>query len=262
MPEIIESSEKGICVIQINPENQHNFFSPALEDSLKDALKRADADDSIQAVVVYGGAGRSFSGGNNFNEFKNLFGYQGVDEWIERAIDLYVTVLLLQKPSVAAIGGGAIGMGFQFAMMFDWRIMSRQAKLYMQNLQYGIGCTAGATILEHIGTWNTMRDIIYRGERISADQALHHGLVNDVADDSSLLESAIVAAIALAAYPQAAFRNTKKVVNNGFLDKLIGSSEMCKQVHKTTFHERGISLPFQKMLRERDADISLRFTAI
>jgi carboxymethylproline synthase len=262
MSQIIESASKGVRIIQLNPENKRNFFNPALEDALKTALKRADNDSAVRAVVVHGGGDRSFCDGNDFSQLENLFGYRGVDEWIERAIDVYATVLEMEKPSVAAIGGNAAGIGFQFAMMFDWRIMSLDATLHMQNLRHGIGCSTGAVILEHVASWNIMRDIIYRAEGIAAAQALQYGLINDAVDGIALLDRAIEAASALAGYPRIAFRNTKRVINHGFLLRLMEASAVSKRVHRSTFAEQGVSPGFHPMNRERGGDISSGFTAI
>ncbi len=251
MTDVLETNVDGIRLLQLNHTNPHNPFSRALEDAVKQALRRADADDSVQAVVVHGGAGRSFSVGGDFNEVKNLSGITEIDEWIDRVTDLYTTALTFSKPSVAAIGGHAVGMGFQFGMMFDWRLMAQDAHLNMPELRHGIGCSMGAAILSQLATWNAMRDIIYRCEPLPATRALDYGLIDQIAPPSDLLSEALARARMLASYPQVAFRSTKKVVNHSMIERLRQSCADSKQVHRAAFAARDAQRHFQTILKEK-----------
>lgn len=251
MSTVIESNQENVRIIQLNHENKHNPFSKELENAVKEALINASHDESVAAVVVYGGQNRSFSAGGDFNEVKNLSGGKEVDDWIDRVFDLYSTVLHVEKPTVAAIGGMAIGMGFQFGLMFDWRVMASDAHFVMPELKHGIGCSVGAAILEDMVGWNTMRDIIYRCEKIDAEQASAIGLINEIADASTLVEKAIQSAKTLAAYPQVAFRATKQKVNGRLLNKLIESSAASKEVHRAAFSARDAQKHFQTVLKAK-----------
>ncbi|NRR33506.1 enoyl-CoA hydratase/isomerase family protein [Oxalobacteraceae bacterium] len=253
MSDVIETTLDGIRLIQLNHDNPHNPFSRALETAVKQALDRADSDDSVEAIVVHGGEGRSFSAGGDFNEVKNLSSPEQIDAWIDRVNELYTSVLKLTKPSVAAIDGHAVGMGFQFGMMFDWRIMTGRATLNMPELRHGIGCSVGASILSELLTWNAMRDIIYRCEPMTAAQALDHGLINHIAEPAQLLEDALKMARALASYPQVAFRSTKRVVNRSMIARLDSSSADSKQVHRAAFGARDAQRHFQNILKDKYA---------
>src|SRR4029078_9600954 len=98
----------------------------------------------VKAVVMTGGVGRSFSAGGDFNEVKNLSGGGDVDRWIDRVTELYVHALRVDKPTVAAIDKYAIGMGFQFALMFDQRVLTEGAEFRMPEARHGIGRSLGA----------------------------------------------------------------------------------------------------------------------
>lgn len=256
MSEVLETNAGRVRIIQLNHATRHNPFSKSLERAVIEALGRADEDDGIDAIVVYGGKERSFSAGGDFNEVKNLSTGAEIDAWIDRVTDLYVSALKLKKPSVAAVDGFAIGMGFQFAMMFDWRVMARDAELRMPELKHGIGCSVGAAILGKIVGWNAMREIIYRADAISAQQAWQNHLVNDLADSSSVLAEAIARAEVLAGYPQAAFRSTKLAVNRSLIDALTGSAAESKQVHRAAFLARDAQKHFQNILGEKYSAVS------
>lgn len=164
--------------------------------------------------------------------------------------DLYTSVLKLSKPSVAAISGHAVGMGLQFGMMFDWRVMAQDAMLSMPELRHGIGCSVGAAILSELTTWNAMRHIIYRCEPIPAQQALGYGLIDQIEPGAALLQAALQRARALADYPQVAFRSTKRVVNGTMIDRLMQSCASSKEVHRAS-GAREAQRHFQAILKDK-----------
>ena len=151
----------GVRVIYLNHPNRYNPFNEALGNAVQKALELADKDTSINAIVVYGGEGRSFGVGGDFNEVQWLSGGEDVDRWIDRIMNLYLAVLNVKKPTIACIDGFGIGISFQFGMMFDWRIMADCGELIMPELKHGIGCTIGAAILNAVSGYNNMRDIVY-----------------------------------------------------------------------------------------------------
>jgi len=241
----------AIRVITLNHQSRNNPFSAALETDIKTALCEADADDSVEALVVTGGNGRSFSAGGDFNEVKKLKGGDEVDLWIDRVTELYASALRVSKPTVAAVDNYAIGMGFQFALMFDWRVASSQAEFRMPELKHGIGCSMGGTILNHVLGFSTMQKIIYECDSISAAQAEHYGFVNQVVAPDQLLSRALEIARQLAAYPRASYRSTKAAVGQGLLDVLYRSAGKSKEVHRAAFADRSAQQHFARVLGEK-----------
>ncbi|AWK40178.1 enoyl-CoA hydratase/isomerase family protein [Photorhabdus laumondii subsp. laumondii] len=247
---VIERDFSSIRVIILNHENKHNPFSESLENSIKKSLIKADQDDNVKAIVVYGGENRSFSSGGDFSEVKNLSG-ESVERWIDRVIDLYCAVLNVNKPTVAAVDGYAIGMGFQFSLMFDQRIVSSEAKFIMPELKHGIGCSVGAAILSFTHGHNIMKKIVFECEEISSEMCIEYNIANQVIDKEILLETAIERANLLATYPKTAYLNTKKFMNKKFVDILEDSRKESKLVHKNSFGSRDSQKHFKKVLGEK-----------
>ncbi|MBH2547971.1 enoyl-CoA hydratase/isomerase family protein [Serratia marcescens] len=248
---VIEQLLGDVLLLTLNHSNKHNPFSEELEISIKDSLNKANSDDSVKAIVVYGGKNRSFSSGGDFNEVKKLSGGAEVERWIDRVIDLYITVLNISKPTVAAVDGYAIGMGFQFAMMFDQRIMSDQAKLVMPELKHGIGCSVGAAILGFTHGHGLMKKIVLECEELSADTCYEYNIVNQIIPRKHLLEIALNQANLLANYPKAAFFNTKKFMNKAFIEVLEKTRKESKEVHKNAFSARDAQKHFKKVLGQK-----------
>src|SRR4029078_12793239 len=111
-----ETTLDGTRLIEMTHPAGTNAFGVEMERAVIEALERAQTSPEIKAVVVTGGVGRSFSVGGGFNEVKNLAGGDEVDGWIDRVTDLYLAALRIDKPTVAAVDGYAIGIGFQFAL--------------------------------------------------------------------------------------------------------------------------------------------------
>lgn len=248
---VIEQNIGSIRLLTLNHTNKHNPFSEELENAIKHALNKADSDDNIKAIVVYGGENNSFSSGGDFNEVKKLSGGSEVERWIDRVIDLYNTVLNISKPTIAAVDGYAIGMGFQFAMMFDQRVMSDRAYFIMPELKHGIGCSVGAAILEFTHGHALMTKIVFECEKLSAELCHEHNIVNQVVSSENLLKTALAQANLLAEYPKAAFVNTKKFMNKAFIKILEKTREESKLVHKNAFTARDAQKHFQNILGQK-----------
>ncbi|SFN75345.1 carboxymethylproline synthase [Xenorhabdus japonica] len=247
---VIERDFNSIRVIILNHTNKHNPFSEQLENSIKKSLIKAEQDVNVEAIVVYGGKNRSFSSGGDFNEVKNLSG-ENVETWIDRVIDLYCAVLKVNKPTVAAVDGYAIGMGFQFSLMFDQRIMSNEAKFIMPELKHGIGCSVGAAILGFTHGHNLMRKIVFECEELSSELCVKYNIANQITNKEILLEAAIERANSLAKYPKTAYSNTKKFMNKRFIDILEENRKESKLVHKNSFSSRDSQRHFKKVLGEK-----------
>lgn len=255
---VVENNAESVRIITLNHANSNNPFSAELEDSIKAALMRANQDPQVAAVVVTGGPGRSFSVGGDFNEVRRLKGGEDVDLWIDRVTDLYASVLRVEKPTVAAIDGYAIGMGFQFALMFDWRYAANTVEFRMPELRHGIGCSVGAAILRHAVGYTTMQEIVFACEGIHAEKALQYGLVNRISEPDRLLEDAIVRARELAEYPQIPYRATKRTICKSMLDVLLQSAASSKEVHRAAFSARSPHAHFARVLGKIEADEAIQ----
>lgn len=245
---VIEQDIRNLRVVTLNHKNRHNPFSEELEDRLKEVLNRANEDNSVKAVIVTGGKGRSFSAGGDFNEVSLLRGGDDVDRWINRVIDLYTSVLRVEKPTVAAIDGYAIGMGLQFALMFDWRIMASTAELRMPELRHGIGCSVGSAILRHAVGYSAMQEIVFACENITPEMADSYHLVNQIVPTDMLLDKALLRAEELANYPEIPYRATKQTIIASMLDVIHKSAADSKRVHRISFSSKSPQAHFSRIL--------------
>jgi carboxymethylproline synthase len=246
---VIEENYESIRVITLNHQNSNNPFSESLENDIKKALADANTDQSVKAVVVTGGKNRSFSAGGDFNEVRQLRGAD-IDQWIDRVTELYVSVLRVEKPTVAAIDRYAIGMGFQFSMMFDWRVATSTSEFRMPELKNGMGCSVGVAILQHAIGYTAMQEIVLACESIPAEKAVHYGFVNQIVGSDQLLTEAISRANTLAGYPQVPYCTTKRTITRSMEEVLLRSAQSSKEVHRAAFSSNSPHAHFNRILGE------------
>lgn len=247
-PILLTQREQKTEILQINHRKPQNPINAEIHFALRAALQRADADPDVEAIVITGGKGRSFSVGGDFEEVAALKTQESVSAWIERVLESYIAVLAVSKPVVMAVGGYAIGMGLQLALMGDWRVAGEESQISMWELKKGIACTVGACILQRcLGRLAATR-LIYGCELLSGRQALTLGLVDDLASEQSMEMLAIERAEQLAAYPTTAFSRTKRAINAPFIEDLRRCAPISCDAHTEAFQSGGADAHLRSIL--------------
>ena len=162
----------GIAVVTLdNPPV--NALSTAVRTAAVAALKAADADAKVQAIVI-AGAGRGFSGGADITEF----GKAPVQPTL---LDLLDVVEALSKPVVAAIHGVAFGGGLELSLTCHFRVADKTAQLGLPEVKLGLLPGAGGTQrLPRVVGAETALNMIVSGDPIRADAALKAGLIDEL----------------------------------------------------------------------------------
>ncbi|NXU75768.1 ECHP enzyme, partial [Oreotrochilus melanogaster] len=158
--------------------------SLAVLQALEDGLKRADADPSVKAVVIYGENGK-FSAGADIRGFsspkRNGIALGPIVSLIERS----------QKPVVASIEGFALGGGLELALGCHYRVAHVKARLGLPEVTLGLlpGAEGTQRLPRLIGVPAAL-DLITTGRHVSATEALKLGLVDGVVEQDTV-EAAI-----------------------------------------------------------------------
>ncbi|MDY7228339.1 enoyl-CoA hydratase/isomerase family protein [Hyalangium rubrum] len=243
-----EELDQGVLVLTFHSAGPHNPVSRALERAIIAACKRAEEDESVHAVVLWGGPERSFSAGGDFNEVKNLAGGPEVKAWIEGTLELYRSILDLTKPTVAAVDRYAIGIGFQLALTCDWRVGTERCQFIMPELKHGIACSLGSYMLEKSFGRLAMTELIYGGEPVDAPTARRMSLLNELSSVPELLATARAAAARLAGYPQLPLRRTKRFANTRFSEGLREIASQSVAIHSEAFAHKTAQAHFKAVL--------------
>ncbi|MDH2312221.1 3-hydroxyacyl-CoA dehydrogenase NAD-binding domain-containing protein [Methylobacterium brachiatum] len=162
----------GVAVLTLaNPPV--NALGAALRAALDGALARAEADESVRAIVL-AAEGKVFVGGADISEFGKPPQAPSLPDVLER-LDAG------RKPVVAAIGGAALGGGLELAMACHVRVAAPAAKLGLPEIKLGIIPGAGGTqrLPRLIGP-DAAFAMMLTGEPVSAETAAKLGIVDAV----------------------------------------------------------------------------------
>ena len=241
--------ENGVLVLEFAHENSQNPMSKALAEAIIEACGTATSDPAVSAVVLTGGQNRSFCAGGDFNEVSKMKLREEVEAWLDRTIGLYVAILSINKPTVAAVEGHAIGTGFQIALCTDWRLGSSNTKLNMWELKHGLACSVGGYMLEKFSSRALMLKLVVGCEPMPASEGLEYGFLNEVVDSSNMVERAVERAQQFAKYPQLPFLRTKSSFNRSFIQGLQGILQESKEAHCAAFLNRTADAHINRVLK-------------
>ena len=190
----------------------------------KQLIDDLEKDNDIYAVIITGAGEKSFVAGADIAEMKDLNEEQG-REFGTLGNKVFRRLENLNKPTIAAISGFALGGGCELAMACDIRIASEKAKFAQPEAGLGITPGFGGTQrLARIVGIGKAKEMIYTCDMIKADEALRIGLVNKVVPLESLLDEASAMAAKIVANAPIAVRLCKDAINRGLqvdIDKAI-----------------------------------------
>ncbi|TWP36549.1 enoyl-CoA hydratase/isomerase family protein [Leekyejoonella antrihumi] len=206
-------AQDGVGVIRIDRPKM-NPLDKGIQEGLAQAAIDAGADDSIAAVIVYGGE-RVFAAGADIKEMESL-GYTDMVGRATRLQECFAAVSNIPKPTVAAIAGYALGGGCELAMTCDFRIAASDAKLGQPEILLGIIPGAGGTqrLARLVGPAKA-KDIIFTGRFVDAQEALEIGLVDELAEPGHVLEAARAKMAPFVDGPAYALRAAKTAIDRG-----------------------------------------------
>ena len=211
---LLIENQGGVRVLTMNRADKRNALNTALTQALLDALRAADADDSVGCVVL-AGAGQGFCAGADLAEFKDLTPDKAerVTARAELTTTLHGIFSKMKKPVVTAIQGAAMGGGAGLALAGDMAVMAESAKLAYPEVTHGIVAAIVMTNLTRQAGRKAAFDLGGLGQAIGAARARELGMVNRVVADADLMRETLAIATALAAVSPQAMATTKQLLH-------------------------------------------------
>lgn len=204
------SSSDGILTLTIDnpPLNIMTADSwDALDRHLDDALR-----SGARGVVITGSGERAFCAGSNINEMLDLDEVTGTS-WSRRNYAAREKLRAFPWPVVAAINGMALGGGLALALACDIRIAVRGAEFGLPEARVGLVGTANY-LLRYLPP-GKVKELVFTGRRLSAEQARDWGLVEQVVDPGEALAEALKLLEESRAMSPKALRLYKSTINQG-----------------------------------------------
>ncbi|HET57444.1 MAG TPA: enoyl-CoA hydratase/isomerase family protein [Deltaproteobacteria bacterium] len=205
---IAVAEEEGFATITLNRPDEMNAISREMQRELLDCFTRMEDNDSIRAVVITGGD-YVFSAGIDLKELSSLPREEDNGEYITAMIKYLQQIYTFKRPVIAAVGGIALGGGFNLVTVCDMIIASETAIFGHPELKFGLNPLFNP-LARFVGTAKA-KEITMLGEPIGAREALRIGLVNKVMPPEMFLEEAKSMARELARRPTRAIEAVKKL---------------------------------------------------
>lgn len=176
----------GIARIALNRPEKRNALNDELIAALKDALRRADHEEDIRAVILTG-AGSDFCSGADLSALQKI-SQASVAENLEDALalmELFMLIRELRVPVMAAVRGRALAGGCGLALACDLVLAARSARFGFPEVKIGFVPAMVMAILRRNVSEKKAFELIALGSEISAEDAAAIGLVNRVLDDEA-----------------------------------------------------------------------------
>jgi enoyl-CoA hydratase len=184
------------------------------------ALTGAEVPD-IRAVVITGSP--HFAAGADITAFRQSFDGDGDGDGdggpgLAASLSAVVAQLqALEKPTIAAIRGFALGGGLELAMGADLRYLADDARVGQPEILLGILPGAGGTQrLPRLVGYQRALEMCLTGRQVDASEAAHIGLADKVVPADDLFDTVMNDAAGFASGPTAAYAATKRAVAAGW----------------------------------------------
>src|SRR3954447_16558493 len=167
----ISTRKYGDVLIVLSNNPPVNALSTAVRQGLVDAIARAEADESVNAVVI-ACEGQTFFAGADITEF----GKPPQQPWLPAVVD---TIESCSKPVVAAIHGTALGGSLEVALACHYRVADPTAKLGTPEVKLGLLPGAGGTQrLPRVAGVKKALEMCATGNPIGAKEGFDCGLID------------------------------------------------------------------------------------
>lgn len=210
---ILEKAD-GVAKIVLNRPEAFNAFNPKMVDELADAVEMLERDPEV-SVIVLTGAGKAFSAGGDVKVMPEMLKWSQVDvlNYMRKAHSIVAKLVEMDKVTIAAVNGVAVGAGLSFALACDMRIASENARFSTGFIRVGLHTDCGAAyfLARLVGPAKAL-ELALTGDLIDAKEAERIGLVNKVVPPDKLEEEAMALARRVASGPLVAVKLLKRTV--------------------------------------------------
>jgi methylglutaconyl-CoA hydratase len=194
------------------PDRRNALDYPTVAELLG-ALREADADPEVRAVVLTG-EGSAFSAGGNIRQFREELAADAHQHWAtgDGWAELFTMLPRLSVPVIAAVNGHALAGGCGLVALCDLAIAAETATFGMTEVRIGLFPIVVLPALRRVIGERATRELALTGRTIDAAEAARIGLVNRVVPAEALAKESADLAAGLAANPRAVVALGKRLL--------------------------------------------------
>lgn len=181
--------EVGAGVMEVTIDRpKANAIDAATSREMGAVFERFRDDRDLRVAILTGAGERFFTAGWDLGaaaageEYESDYGAGGFGGFVE--LDG------LDKPVILAVNGVAVGGGFEMAMAADLVVAAEHAEFFLPEVSVGIIPDVGSVRLPKLLPRQLAVEVLIAGRRLTAAEAHHWGLVNEVVPPADLLPAA------------------------------------------------------------------------
>lgn len=229
--------ENSIGILQIHSPETRNAISREILRELNStvqAIQDQKSTDRPRVLILQGVHGIAFSAGADLKE-RATMSEDEVWDFLDRFREFLHLLENLPIPTIASIGGVALGGGLEIALACDLRVASDSAVLGLPEAKLGIIPGAGGTQrLSRLIGGSKAKELIFTGRRLSGEDALRWGIVNHVSALAHLDEKVLELAREIAESAPVSLRAAKKAIQEGMDISLEKGFDLERVCYKST----------------------------
>ncbi|MQA13226.1 MAG: enoyl-CoA hydratase [Pseudonocardiaceae bacterium] len=209
---VLLSREDAVSTVTLNRPHRKNAIDGQTWAALHEALRAAEGDDETRAVVITGAGGAFCAGadlGGDRGDAHPLRRMHGVNE-------VALTLYEMSKPTVAKVGGVAVGAGWNLALGCDLVVASTEARFSQIFARRGLSLDFGGSwLLPRMVGLQQAKRLALLADFVGAEEARELGLVTWVTAPDELDAFVDDVAQRLAAGPPVALAQSKALLDQG-----------------------------------------------
>ncbi|ATE63947.1 enoyl-CoA hydratase/isomerase family protein [Rhizorhabdus dicambivorans] len=241
---ITVEKQAAVAIVTLNRPETKNAITQEMRGQMYHAFEEIALDHEVRAVILTG-AGGAFCSGMDVGGM-GRGGVVGSMDRMHTLNRIARAIHSLKKPTIAAVPGVCVGVGWSYALACDIILAAEKAKFAAIFRNIALAPDGGMVwhLRQQLGIQKA-KELIYSGRIIGADEALALGLVFEKTADDQLMDRAMELAQSFAAGPSVAMGLAKRQFdltwNSSFEQYLDMEATMQPIASRTEDHEEGLA---------------------
>ncbi len=186
---VLYSERDQVGIITLNNPDKRNALTIDMLKEIRKLLERIGEEKRVK-VVIFRGEGKAFCSGHFYGDV--------LQEGIKDVLDVFLecqkmfrTLREIPQVSIAVVHGVAAGAGCQLVAACELAVAEEGALFMTPGIKFGFFCSTPSTLVSRNLPRKIMAEMLFTGEPIDAEKALHFGLINRIAPKGRLMETAL-----------------------------------------------------------------------
>lgn len=251
MTELFDENRGPVKILTLNRPEKRNALNDALIGALKDAIRTADEDDSLRAIVIRG-AGKDFCSGADLSALQKIASatYEENLEDAKSLAELFTLIREAKVPVIAAVHGRALAGGCGLATGCDIVLATETARFGYPEVKIGFVPAIVMAILRRNLGEKLSFELVTQGFEFSAKEAKELGLVNRLFPEEGFANAVLDYASVYTKISASAVRLTKSLLYRmdgmQFPEALEAGAETNAEARMTEDCQKGITRFLEK----------------